>query len=136
MHFDYTVFGDLARISEPTDTVLLDDVDASSTEPGRRSTEFEYDGARNEIALIDARGNRTVYLKDDLDRVVVHHSPDTGMTRYRYDASGNRIEMAHETRGTTTYEWDVANRMTEKKRPDGVYRYAYHPVNGRLRERA
>jgi len=115
-----TDLGQLARISEPDGT----------------ATAFEYDAAGQEIALVDARDNRTLYLKDDLGRVVVHLSPDTGTTSYRYDAAGNRVERRDADGVVTRYAWDAANRLTLKASPDGAHRYVYDPANGQLIESA
>ena len=119
-----TDLGELAAISEPDGT----------------DTAFAFDAAGQEIALTDARDNRTVYLKDDFARVVLHRSPDTGTTAYRYDAAGNRTERVDANGITTGYAWDAANRMVEKssRGAEGdeldTHRYAYDSASGKLIE--
>ncbi len=125
---DYAAFGALARVSEPG-TGRLDD-----GRLGERQTGFDFDAAGNERALIDARGNRTQYLKDDFGRVVTHRSPDTGTTHYRYDAADNRIEKRDADGTVIQYSWDAASRLVGKVRPDGRFTYTYDPGHGQLIE--
>lgn len=124
---DYGAFGALASVTEPGDIGGDDDVSL-------RRTAFEHDAAGNEIALVDARGNRTLYLADDFGRVVTHVAPDTGTTRYRYDLAGNRTEKRDADGAVIRYRWDAAGRMIGKVRPDGAYTYAYDPDHGQLIE--
>lgn len=127
---EYNAFGQLASITEPARQAI----DLDGNEIQQKITGFEYDAAGNEVAITDARTNRTEYLKDDFGRVVTLNSPDTGITRYRYDEVGNRIEKSNAGGATTTYTWDAANRMTGKQRPDGKYTYTYSSVDGKLIE--
>ncbi|MFK8082289.1 MAG: hypothetical protein AB8B97_18540 [Granulosicoccus sp.] len=127
---EHNAFGRLASITEPATLT----VDAQGNETDTLRTGFEYDSAGNEVALIDGRNNRTLYLKDDFGRVVTLNSPESGITRYRYDAADNRIGKRQADGTETSYTWDAANRMTGKVRPDGEYRYAYSSVDGKLIE--
>ena len=99
---------------------------------GVSSSSIEYDSKGQNISYTDARGNRTISLKDDFGRVVAHISPDTGTTLYSYDAADNRTQMVNANGQATDYKWDAANRLVEESNLDGLTEYEYHPSNGRL----
>ena len=91
-----------------------------------------YDHKGQDIGRTDARLNTTRYLKDDFGHIVIHQSPDTGLVRFEYDASGNRIRKIAADKSETTYQWDKASRLIQQVNADGVTTYQYGPSNGLL----
>ncbi|HEY8607193.1 MAG TPA: RHS repeat-associated core domain-containing protein [Noviherbaspirillum sp.] len=93
------------------------------------ATRLVYDSHRNLAALIDARKLSTDYLHDDFGRLVRTASPDSGVTRYQWDA-GHRLTAKTGAYGTpdahtTGYRYDAAGRMIAHTSAEGVTQFAY-----------
>ncbi len=107
------------------------------TQPGDVVTQFSYDNKGQSTALTDARDNKTQTIKDDFGRTVQHISPDTGTNLYAYDKAGNRIKREDPEGTVTTYQWNAANKLTQKqsKQKNGkteLTTFAYDNATGKL----
>jgi RHS repeat-associated protein len=76
----------------------------------------EYDAAGNLIALTDPAERITKYTYDAANRLseVSYSDGKTPAVIYEYDADNNRTKMIDGT-GTTTYGYDVLDRLSETK---------------------
>ncbi len=104
--FAYDNLGRLRR------TILIASI---SGVPWSQDTQYQ-DVARNRIE-IDARGNRTTYELDGLDRVVRLTDPLSKTVLSKWDGINKREET--DKRGNTTkYEYDALNRLTKVTDPE------------------
>ena len=115
------VFNDLGRLLQ-------------SIEPNGLSVTQEYDTHNRLSAHTDKRLNTTQYHRDDFGQVHFLVSQDTGITQYKYDAAGNRIQKRNANGDTTSYRWDAANRLVEQQDDDDLATYLYDDINGQLIE--
>tara|TARA_R110002110_G_scaffold43803_1_gene135614 strand:- start:9555 stop:18386 length:8832 start_codon:yes stop_codon:yes gene_type:complete len=135
--FEYDAGGRVAR------TVLPDGkyIDASYDGFGRptghnlngEGTEsFTYDGAGRLTQAVNLWG--TVDYRYDADGRVIEITSEGGhAVRYGYDALGNRTSISTRLSGqaerTTSYTYDVLNRLATVVEPDGdTTTYSYDPV--------
>jgi RHS repeat-associated protein len=96
-------------------------------------TEFQYDALSNVTSVTDAAAKTTDLLHDDRGNLVESLSPDTGRTRFLYDAAGNlttKIENAPASGSAggriTTYGYDGLNRLTSINLPnDPDWNFSY-----------
>ncbi|WP_209812902.1 S-layer homology domain-containing protein [Ammoniphilus resinae] len=77
---------------------------------------FTYDSVGNLINKVDRKGQSTEFTYDPLNRLVKLMAGNL-VNSYKYDDAGNRIEDSNAL-GTTTYRFDLANRVTRKTLPD------------------
>ncbi|WP_437632439.1 DUF6531 domain-containing protein [Sorangium sp. So ce854] len=115
-------------------------------EDGQRvETWFERDALGRVVA--ERQGDRAIrYGHDARGRRAVRVMPDGATTRYAYDARGRRIgkreiaaasaePKASEAERTTTYGWDVRDRLREVKLPSGErVRMTYDALGRRVRK--
>jgi RHS repeat-associated protein len=108
--YDYTTEGRIAKI-----TVAKGTVDEATQS-------FEYDLAGNQTAIIDAKGDRTEFEYDALNRLKrkIEADPDgisgplsSPVTIYTYDAAGNLVLVKDARSNTTTYAYDNLNRRVK-----------------------
>ena len=125
------------------------------TDPLNRATQYTYDGNDNLLTLKDQRrqasANVVTYTYDTANRLTKIAYPDVHyVTDYTYDAAGRRLTMT-DTRGscsttgsgcpvgatqqdTTTYGYDIADRLTSVQTTYGATRtvqYGYDGANNR-----
>ncbi len=96
-------------------------------------TDFTYDALSNVTSVTDAAAKTTDLLHDDRGNLVETLSPDTGRTRFLYDAAGNlttKIENAPAPGSSggriTNYSYDGLDRLTAinlSSDPDWVFSY-------------
>ena len=84
--YNWNPFGELLTVATPFTEVT----DAGYNDI-KSNTGFSYDNKGRLTSVTDARDNTTTYVLDDFGRRVAEHNPDTGTTRFEYDASGNII---------------------------------------------
>jgi RHS repeat-associated protein len=86
------------------------------TDPLGHKTLKEYDAAGNLIALTDPAKRVTKYAYDTANRLseVSYSDGKTPAVKYEYDADNDRTKMIDGT-GTSTYGYDVLDRLTETK---------------------
>ena len=119
--------------------------------PDRGTMRYTYDLANNVVSVTEGRGIASRYSYDALERVTeirypnthagkdetVHYTYDScffgkgqlcvvqdesGTTRYRYDAWGNRVEQRHTELGVeyvSRYVYDEGNRVVQQTLPSG-----------------
>lgn len=97
------------------------------------ATDFAYDALSNVTRVTDAAAKVTDLLHDDRGNLVETLSPDTGRTRFLYDAAGNfvtKIENAPAPGSAggrvTTYSYDGLDRLTGidlPNDPDWIFTY-------------
>lgn len=128
---DY-VYDDLDRLLQE----ISPDPDGPSGPLSRAITSYTYDAVGNRLTGVDPRGNElnavaqftTTYQYDNRDRPIAETGPDpdgTGpllpsVTRYAYDAAGNRTQVTDARGCTTDYAYDGLNRLTEVTDPDAT----------------
>ncbi len=93
--------------------------------PDGRVVVYDYDAAGNRRQVIDD-GTATAYTTNDLNQYT-----QVGGVTYAFDADGNLVSQ---TAGgvTTTYTYDVENRLVGVSRPDGTWAYAYDALGNRV----
>ncbi|RLB17393.1 MAG: hypothetical protein DRG82_06580, partial [Deltaproteobacteria bacterium] len=133
---------------------------ASITQPNSVTTSFTYDTAYGRLTRIeDALGNSTrlgyddqgnriqVSRYNDADQLVYRKrfsfhgpgypgklwkqiNPDDTFTQYTYDSSGNIAAMTDASGNTTSYSYDLLNRMTAVIQPgNAITAYTYDSQN-------
>jgi RHS repeat-associated protein len=116
--FDYDAIGHMTRVTYAKGTAQ------------QASEQFEYDLAGNQIAYIDANGNRTELVYDARNRVsqTTGADPDgkgpqrSPVMRYAYDQAGNLVSKTDALGNTTRYEYDSMGHLTKfiEADPDGA----------------
>ena len=93
----------------------------SVTSPLGEVTTMTYDGAGRRLSLVDPRGNvvgadpaqyTTTYAHDAANHLLSSTDPLGDVTRFAYDAAGNRTTVTDPNSHTTTYGYDAANHLT------------------------
>jgi YD repeat-containing protein len=81
----------------------------------------EYDIVGNEVAFIDANGNRTINVYDKNNRLTSSVDPEGNTSRNGYDKVGNRISATNGKQLTTTFVYDNNNRQTQVILPEATH---------------
>jgi RHS repeat-associated protein len=105
---------------------------ASETRPLGRVWTYEYDADSNITKVIDAIASATpdpndykaVYTYNELNRLATAFTTTTGQVTYANDGNGNRTSMT-DIFGTSSYTYDVLNRLTVYQRDTHQLTYAY-----------
>jgi RHS repeat-associated protein len=105
----YDIFGRLSKVSRFLTISGLGPVDATSSPV---ETSLEYDANNNLTAVIDARGNRTSYRYDELDRRRILTYPDGNATSTDYDADDNIVRAEDCNRTQRHFTVDAMGRTT------------------------
>jgi RHS repeat-associated protein len=154
--FDYDKLGRLIKVTDALQHVtsytynevgnMLTQVDANN-----RTTRFEYDrlGRRvkrtlplgmsetfvyNAVGNVTSRtnfkGETTTYTYDSMNQLL-RKTPAAALNQpevvFTYHPTGNRASMTDAT-GTTTYTYDLRDRLTSKVTPNGTLTYTYDAV--------
>jgi len=97
------------------------------TLPLGMSETYTYDLAGNLSSRTDFNGKRTTYAYDPVNRLT-SKTPDPSLSEptisFTYAASGQRQTMV-DASGTTTYTYDLRDRLTQKATPEGTLSYTY-----------
>ncbi|QNA88417.1 RHS repeat protein [Massilia sp. Dwa41.01b] len=108
--------------------------DAATLTAGREpylpaALDLAFDPARRLSEVQDRRRNRTAYVYDDFGRLVAIGSPDSGTTRYSWDAADRLIEKITGAGSTDEnrigYRYDQAGRVVEQRTREGRTVIAY-----------
>jgi len=113
----YNTLGRIITITDGLGHQVLTDYDAlgrrvAATDAEGHVTRYVYDGLGNQVTMTDANGVRTSYGYDGAGRLVSVVENDTGdapthdsnvLTRYAYDALGNRIAITNALGYTSTH---------------------------------
>ncbi|MFM9587021.1 golvesin C-terminal-like domain-containing protein [Streptomyces caniscabiei] len=114
----YDANDNVVRAIDPNDAVttatynaadrLLSVTDPRDTPDGpQRTTRYAYDRVGNRVAATTPRGHRSVFLYDELHRLIETTDPLQGRTTYVYDRAGN---VASVTRPRTNAKAEQADR--------------------------
>lgn len=143
--YGYDRNGNLTSVTDANNvisTAAYDDATrmVSRTDPRGKTTRYEYDFAGNLTAEIDPINNRWDYTYDENNNLTSVRNPDTRtidhlydaqnrrtrttynsnntQVNYTYDANGNLATMVDSV-GTTSYQYDEANRLKQFTDPFG-----------------
>ncbi|MDQ7093821.1 hypothetical protein REC12_09475, partial [Desulfosporosinus sp. PR] len=111
---------------------LIKETDGSSIEK-----DYTYDTANNRLAFILKQNGQvksnTTYNYDLLNRLwhVYENNSTTPTATYSYDDNGNRSSLAYSNGDTSTYQYNLANDLTQLSNNKGAaalaqYTYAYY----------
>lgn len=79
-------------------------------------------------SVTDANGNVTMYLYDQLGRVLRESDPKGSSTSYAYDAKGNLTSKTDANGATTNYSYDANGSLVKKKYADNTEEtFTYDP---------
>ncbi len=113
---------------------------SSLTEPGNKVTTFGYDAASRRTTTAYPNGVTQTIAYDASGRQTRISARGPGgatLTDFAYayrspaGADSNLRSSVTEPSGTTTYSYDVLDRLTGAQGPTGTYAYAYDPVGNR-----
>jgi len=154
----YDEYGNLLTVTNPNGGLTqygYDELDnlLSITNPNGRTTRFEYDALNRIIKKVlplgmselytydqignlatrtDYRGKQTTYEYDTMNRLTARR-PDASLGEvpitFTYTETGKRRTMS-DASGTTTYSYDIRDRLTSKQTPQGTLNYTYDPTGG------
>ena len=83
----------------------------------------------------DCAGRTTVFIHDNLKRLIQTINPEGGATQLAYDANGNRSQLIDANGNVTTFSYDLANRLVGKTYADGKGPSFGHDLAGLLTNR-
>ncbi|MCL2426587.1 MAG: DUF6531 domain-containing protein [Oscillospiraceae bacterium] len=95
------------------------------------TTKIELDPLGRATKVTDYNENVVEYAWDKLGRRESVTYPDKSMVNYGYDISG-RIKEVSSSNGTTTYNYNIAERLLERIMPDNIVTYRKADPLGRL----
>ena len=100
------------------------------------ATEYEYDLAGNQTAVIDGNKNKAIYTYDGLNRLVSKTNAEGGMFEYRYDSFGNTAGTTMygggDEKAATTYAYDAAGNLLTETSPLGSVTTYTHDKEGNV----
>jgi RHS repeat-associated protein len=103
----------------------------TQTNPDGGVVTLAYDDAGETIGAIDARGKSTGIVRDLSGRMTRMNHPDGTFTTYLYDAAGNLTEArdqpsSNPNTGVSRFTYDAANRMLTARTETGdTYSFTY-----------
>ncbi len=95
--------------------------------PLGQAESYVYDAAGSLVGRTDFNGKTTTYSYDSVNRLL-SKTPDASFSapqvRFTYTPTGKRATMVDPS-GTTTYSYDLRDRLTSKATPQGTLTYSY-----------
>ncbi|RJS15361.1 type IV secretion protein Rhs [Corallococcus sp. H22C18031201] len=137
--YRYDEAGNLARVEDPTGRVSEYTHDSQGRLTSVRigtdgAITYGYEGA-DLVALTDAGGRTTEFIRDALGRMVARRSPGGQVDRYQYDARDRLTRHTNPLGHTTAFTYDKTGKFTRVKDPRGKETlYSYNAL-GQLTER-
>ncbi|MEI7850320.1 MAG: RHS repeat-associated core domain-containing protein [Kiritimatiellales bacterium] len=91
------------------------------TYPDGRFESYEYATCCPRLldSVTDRGGRTTVLIHDALKRLVQTINPEGGITRFDYDANGNRTALTDPNGNVTTFAYDLDDRLIRETYADG-----------------
>lgn len=146
--FDYDATHNMVKLTNAKGNAWTFTYDAlnrrtSETDPLNHTTQFVHDAISRPIRTIDANTIATRYDYDALNRliaVVQNEQAGAGSdhetnvtTRYGYDAVGNLVAITDANNHTTTFDYDLLNRLTQETDPlSNTWVYTYDAVGNMI----
>jgi RHS repeat-associated protein len=109
--YEYDTNGRLAKTIQPE---VFDGAKGIRVRP---ETVQEYDAAGNRTAVIDANGNRTEFVFNNVGLLIKTVFPDSSFKERHYDARSRLIKETDEKGRSTTYGYDTLGRMVSVTLP-------------------
>lgn len=138
--FIYNSLGNLASITDPLGRSSAFEYDLS----GRVTAQTRPDGQQIRYAY-DANGNLTsvqppgrpahIFRYDSFNQISEYLPPDVGGTNstlYIYDLDRNLTRTARPDGQTVEFSYDGAGRLSALSTPDGLFKYSYNAITGKL----
>ncbi|MCI0559673.1 MAG: DUF6531 domain-containing protein [Nitrososphaera sp.] len=116
IQYSYDNVGNRLTVTDPKGNTTINHYDALNRlvrqdDPVGGISHFEYDGVGNLTRKIDAKGQTVDYLYDSNSRLINVAYPTGPPVTFTWDAVGNRTNMT-DGLGTTTWDYDLLNRLT------------------------
>jgi RHS repeat-associated protein len=90
----------------------------SMSDANNATTLYEYDATGQEVASVDALGNRTQYERDTGGRLSRIRLPNGAITTYQYNSQDQVIAITDSLLRTTRFQYDVNGRLVAEIHPD------------------
>jgi len=100
------------------------------TDPDGSAEQFTYDAQGNLVESINRRGQAIGYAYDSRGLLTRREHADGAHEDFTYDARGNLLTAA-DSQGTTTWEYDAADRLTKVTYPSGRFLQYTYDAGGR-----
>ena len=134
--YTYDLAGNLVQIKDANNNITRHEYDALNRRTatilplGQRSTTV-YDAVGNVSSFTNFKGDTIEYEYDRLNRLTSKQFVDDTSIDYTYTLTG-QIETVTDLWGTTSYDYDVRDRLIEQINPDSQFiRYTYDAANNR-----
>jgi YD repeat-containing protein len=96
----------------------------SPSSPPNALEQFTYDTAGNRLTDL----THTNYQYNELNQLIEDDS-----CMYNYDADGNMTtKISKNTGDTTTFVWDIENKLVEVRKPGMIAKYTYDALGRRM----
>lgn len=91
---------------------------------------YGYDHRFQLTSVEDPRKLKTTYVMDGFGQRTETNSPDSGLSKYRFDQAGNTVSARDAREKTTDYQYDAAKRVTRIAYADGTASTFEYGKNG------
>ncbi|MFT0214111.1 hypothetical protein VQ643_16190, partial [Pseudomonas sp. F1_0610] len=106
----------------------------SSTLPGNRTQQTQYDELGNITVTTDSLGNTTTQVWNIFGELTEVITANGNKHQFDYDANGNTIKEISPSSGITTYEYDAANQLIKSTNANGDYTTYEYDLAGNIIE--
>ena len=106
--------GRLSRVDEPDANGVLGSVSTPN-----QATTYSYDALNNLTNVVQGVQTRT-FVFNSLTRLTSANNPESGLTTYAYDNNGNLTSKVDARSITTSFVYDLLNRVTTRTYSDGT----------------
>ncbi len=117
---------------DPATGKLLNVTDAVGDPLLERTTTYQYDVFGNQVAVIDALGNTSLFTYDGVGRKLVEEHPLDRATAYEYDSMDRLISVTDALGGQADYLYDDAGNKTGHLDARGHWTNFAYDAKGRL----
>jgi RHS repeat-associated protein len=126
------LFNNLTSLTDPNGNTTNYSYDTNGnlldiTYPDSTQQQFTYDPTGNLTESVDQNGNAINYKYDPHNLLIEEDFADGTKITFSYDAHRN-LKSATNSSGTTSFQYDPADRLTEVTYPNGMYlKFTYNP---------